>query len=195
MDDDTTTAAEAGTGNRHLSRRTVLRAAGHAAWVVPAIQVVSMAPAFAASGTLQITAASGTWTRGGSSRVDGTVTVHNASTTDATGNLQLLLTFPNVFVWRTTRRGGSNRTLTISLVTGGWTAGTVSYSGTGTGRTATVVFTSSTQLVTGASKPMGFRATTNYRVDSAVPGGSSDTINVLPSATGFTGLVGVLNPS
>ena len=72
MDDDTTTAAEAGTGNRHLSRRTVLRAAGHAAWVVPAIQVVSMAPAFAAaSDVLQITAAAGTWTRGGSSRVDG----------------------------------------------------------------------------------------------------------------------------
>ena len=46
-DNETIAAEQAGTGNRHLSRRTVLRAAGHAAWVVPAIQVVSMAPAFA----------------------------------------------------------------------------------------------------------------------------------------------------
>ena len=38
-------------GGQHLSRRSVLKAGAHAAWVVPAIQVVGAAPAFAACST------------------------------------------------------------------------------------------------------------------------------------------------
>lgn len=36
-------------GTRQLSRRSVIKAGAHAAWVVPAIQVVGAAPAFAGS--------------------------------------------------------------------------------------------------------------------------------------------------
>ena len=36
-------------GGRQLSRRSVIKAGAHAAWVVPAIQVVGAAPAFAGS--------------------------------------------------------------------------------------------------------------------------------------------------
>lgn len=44
-----------------LSRRTVLRTAAHAAWAVPAIQLVSAAPAFAASGDTLAFAGTPSW--------------------------------------------------------------------------------------------------------------------------------------
>jgi hypothetical protein len=38
-------------GNRQLSRRSVMKAGAHAAWIVPAVQVVGAAPAFASCST------------------------------------------------------------------------------------------------------------------------------------------------
>jgi hypothetical protein len=85
------------TGVGVLSRRTVVRAGAHAAWIVPAISVVTAAPALAASGTsrptLTITNGSGTWAT--QNHITGTqytftnwavsgITVTNVSTNPAT---------------------------------------------------------------------------------------------------------------
>lgn len=189
VNDETSAAGPADAEGRHLSRRTVLRAAGHAAWVVPTIQVLSVSPAFAASGPVSasftIACAPGAWRLGGSSYIAPTITVTNTSTTSSTLALQLVLTFPNVYVWQPTGRG-SNRKLTISRVTGSWRAGRVTYSGTGLGRTAVVVFTATAQVGPAGSSALGFRATTNYRVSAVTAAGQSDVVAVLGTATGFT---------
>ena len=197
--DDERVAAEAGIGNRHMSRRTVLRAAGHAAWVVPAIQVVSMAPAFAAaSDQLQITAASGQWTLGSSDYVTGSVTVQNSSTTDTTVALQLTLTFPNFYVYQQITIFGLTLNiplnLTFSNVSTGWGTPTATYSGTGTSRIATVVFTrTGTQLAASAATTLNFRATTQKNVTTA---SGADTIQVVATASnGFSPGAGVINPT
>ena len=75
---------------RNVSRRSVLRTAAHAAWVVPMIQVVAAAPAFAASGTLSIAGGSGFW-NGASNNLTLTVDVTAAP---ATTGLQVTFTLP-----------------------------------------------------------------------------------------------------
>ncbi len=177
------------TGQRHLSRRTVLRTAAHAAWVVPAIQVVGLAPAFAAaSDVLLLTpASSGQWTNNRKS-MTASVPVKNNSTTDPTVALQLTVTFPNLYV-------GSSGTLTISAVTGGWAASAVTYPVTGGTRTARVVFTAATQLVTGASSTLGFTATQTEKLKKADVQGAGDTIAVQATATGFIGASTTFNPA
>ena len=136
-------------GGRQLSRRAVLRTAAHAAWAVPAIQIVAAAPSFAASGDALALAPTptGVWDLG-ANRMTATIRVKNISAANPTAGLQVTAIFPNVYVYKT-----RNRTLRISNVTGGWRAGRVTYSGSGTGRTATVVFTASSQVVPGATEP------------------------------------------
>jgi len=60
-------------GTRQLNRRSLIKAGAHAAWVVPAIQVVGAAPAFAACSTgvhhhaFTFTGVSTSWDRSGKS--------------------------------------------------------------------------------------------------------------------------------
>lgn len=128
MDGDLDAGHDASVLRRNVTRRTVLRTAAHAAWVVPAIQVVSAAPAFAASGSASISVTAGiTWNGTATSSTFGlrvTITVADAP---ATG-VQVTLGFPS----------GWNPT---STTPGGWAV-------TGA-RMATVVYTS------GAALPVG----------------------------------------
>lgn len=177
-----------------LSRRSLVRTAAHAAWAVPAVQVAASVPAYAAaSDQLTITSATGEWTPANNRRMDGSITVRNDSPDDTTVNLQVTLTFPNIYVWDANAGGGAgaNRTLAITQVTGGWTAGTVTYSGTGTGRTATVVFTATAQIAPTATRTLGFRAQSS----GTQANGSPAAINVTASSTGFVSGSGTLVPA
>ncbi len=57
---DSTTAP----GDTTHRRRTLLKAGAHAAWVVPAIQIIGTAPAMAASGCTQSLSVTATWNAG-----------------------------------------------------------------------------------------------------------------------------------
>ena len=182
MNDEQPSTEDHAVGGRQLSRRTVLRTAAHAAWAVPAIQIVAAAPSFAASGdALALTPApTGVWDLV-ANRMTATIRVKNMSAANPTVGLQLTVIFPNVYVYKT-----RNRTLRISNVTSGWRAGRVSYSGSGTGRTATVVFTASSQVAPGATSTLGFRATVGYDIVAGDIAAANDTVTGAATATGFT---------
>ena len=165
------------------SRRSVVRTAAHAAWAVPAIQIATSAPAFAAaSDTLAFTAGSGDWDTSTYPRtVQVMATVRNNSVADTTANLQVTVTFPNLYVW--SQALSINLPITIGNVTGGWAASAPTYAGSGTGRTASVTFTAAPQLAAGAAKSLGFRAETLRLVDAATAGGSADTLSLVANAT------------
>jgi hypothetical protein len=77
-----------------LSRRTVIKGAAHAAWMVPAITVVTQAPAIAASGNNPvITATSNTWN---GKKLTATMTIENKGTgaTDAGMQVQVTVAAP-----------------------------------------------------------------------------------------------------
>ncbi len=139
-----------------MSRRTVLRAAGHAAWVVPTIQIVSTAPAFAAaSDQLQITAASGQWTLGVIDYMAASITVANSSPNDPTVALQVTVSFPYPYVYGPSLLNpngpSANRNMFLSQVASGWSASAVAYAGAAAHRTGTFVFTRTTQILAGGS--------------------------------------------
>ena len=189
--------------DRVISRRTVIRTAAHAAWAVPVISAVSAAPVFAAnSNELLFQSASGVWTlpTGGEFEpfVTASLVVENLGGSDAL-DLKVTVTFPNFYVYGPKYTAGptgqlGNRVLTISGVSAGWTAKRT-YSGSTTGRTATVVFTATTQVAAGEDKTLEFKASTRRFV------ASNDTIsdidNVTPiaaTATGFLGAATEFNP-
>ena len=179
-------------GGRRLSRRTVLRTAAHAAWAVPAIQAVAATPAFAASGSgaLAFTPApTGVWSLS-RNRMTATIQVKNTSTANPTIGLQVTVAFPNLYVYK-----NGNRTLAVSRVTTGWSASPVAYSGSGTGRTATVVFTATSQVAPGATSKLGFRATVGYDIVAGDIAATNDTITGAATATGFTSAPLALNPT
>ncbi len=204
MDDETSVAAEERPGPRHLSRRTVLRTGAHLAWAVPAIQFASAAPAFAASppGSLQITAASGTWNLA-NDYVNGSFRVTNNSPTHSTTGLQVTLTFPNFYVATPIPLFFNltiyqPETLSFPNVSTGWSSPAINYSGTTSpfrpDRVGTVVFTrSGAQLAAGAFTDFVFRATTTRDVTTT---SGADTIQVAATTTnGFTPGSGAINPS
>lgn len=84
---------------RALSRRTVVRAGAHAAWVIPAVSLVTAAPALAASNhTLQFTATSAAKANNGNGQPytpTVTFTLHNNSAATTTAGLQVTITFPS----------------------------------------------------------------------------------------------------
>lgn len=158
-----------------VSRRGVVRTAAHAAWVVPLVQVASMAPALAASGkSLTVTAAIASWSGSGTAQTFTlSVTVTNTGSVTATVS-SVSLIFPSgwnpncgtVSGW--TRSGNNSATVTysrgtaISLAAGASTSFTVtvnpvnSYVGAGTyvadggGLSVTAASTTSGVVVTPA---------------------------------------------
>jgi hypothetical protein len=191
VNDEQPSTEDHAVGGRQLSRRTVLRTAAHAAWAVPAIQIVAAAPTFAASGdVLALTPTpTGVWDLG-ANRMTATIPVKNNSTANPTAALQVTAIYPNVYVYK-----NRNRTLRISNVTGGWRAGRVTYSGSGTSRTATVVFTATAQVPAGATKTLAFRATVGYDIVAGDLATASDTVTGAATATGFTSAALALNPT
>lgn len=111
---------------RGLNRRTVLKAGAHAAWAIPAVQVITQAPALAASGAADLSGGvmgtqTGAWTGSNAgSSFQAQVQVTNKNSLATTG-LKVTLTFPTGYA------------LSVSNIASGWTA-----SG---GHTATIVFT------------------------------------------------------
>jgi len=85
-------------GRSGLSRRTVMKAGAHAAWAIPAITVVTSAPAFAAQSGQPtcdpVPSGSGAWTGPSSTRaIPCTVSVANKGAADTVG-LVLTASFP-----------------------------------------------------------------------------------------------------
>ncbi len=166
----------------------------------------SAAPAFAAaSDPLQITGAWGFWTRNApptSDYMTANLSVNNNSTTDATNGLQLTLIFPNLYVYGASTPGGSNtnQALTFSNITSGWGAPVRTYTGSGTNRKATVVFTPSVQIPIGGSLALTFRAITTTNVTIGISIGTTDTITPITATakaangSDFVPGVGSLNP-
>lgn len=147
------------------SRRTLLRAAGAAAWTVPVVTLATAAPALAASAkVLTVTSFAASY-----SLPFWTVTagVSNDSDTHATVNLQVTLTIPQ----------GNNRldSAPTRIASPGWTSAGPSGSGPWT-----YVYTRSTQLAAGASTT--FSATLLGIGFAASP---AVTASVAATATGF----------
>lgn len=113
-----TPATECGAGT---TRRTVIRTGATAAWAVPAIVLVSAAPAMAASGPAAL--AVGTWNAQRAGSLAGCTlspcTITNQNTL-ATTALQLIIEF------EPTNAGDSFGTSTVNTAPTGWGAATVS---------------------------------------------------------------------
>lgn len=186
-------------GQTGITRRSVAKTAAHAAWAVPAIQVAASVPAFAAaSDLLAFTAGSGDWTVNTglfqADFVDVTTGVKNNSASDATVDLSVTVTFPNVYVRNAVL--GTNQTLTITNITGGWTNPQgVTYAGSGASRTGTAVFVASTQVAAGATKSLGFRATGNVGMTADVANSDADTITLAATASGHVAASTTINPT
>ena len=154
-----------------LNRRTVLKAGAHAAWAIPAVQVITQAPALAASGdSLSFSAGpAGSWqstdsTKSGYKRFKiSALAIKVTSSHGGSATVTVTLTFPT----------GSG-SLTAPTVTG-WTAPTVS------GLTAT--YTTTAPVSAGSSTP----GLTGVFV---VGTHTSGTIQVTGNASGFSQAVG-----
>ncbi len=163
-----TRASESDTiGTRGLSRRTLVRTA---AWSVPVISTVAAAPAFAAASdklVISLGTPSPSWSTFSfyDDYVTASITLKNDSPNDLTNNLQLTMTIPNVYVWGPSRTSitDANRSISFSSVPAAWGTPTVDYSGSGSGRTATVVF-NGPAIASGGTSTLSFRLTTERDV-------------------------------
>ena len=163
-----TRASESDTiGTRGLSRRTLVRTA---AWSVPVISTVAAAPAFAAASdklVISLGTPSPSWSTFSlfDDYVTASITLKNDSPNDLTNNLQLTMTIPNVYVWGPSRTSitDANRSISFSSVPAAWGTPTVDYSGSGSGRTATVVF-NGPAIASGGTSTLSFRLTTQRDV-------------------------------
>jgi len=157
VDDQITTAPTEATTGRQVGRRSVIVAAAHAAWVVPVVQVVAAAPAFATSTApqLSITSAVINWA---DTSITGTlgidVTVANPEKVNATLS-SITLTFP--LSWNPT---------TVGAAPVGWGV-------TGSG-SRTIVYTLTTPFVLGPGKTKVLSVTSSSLnpVDAYVGAGS-----------------------
>lgn len=167
MNNETKAADSGAIGTGDFTRRTLVRTA---AWSVPVISVAAAAPAFAAASD-RLVIAQGTpapsWTTLSifNDYVDASITLTNDSPNDLTNSLQLTMTIPNVYVWGPSRTSitDANRTISFSNVSAGWGAPSVSYPGSGSGRTATVVF-NGPAIASGGTSTLSFRLTTERDV-------------------------------
>ena len=140
-----------------VGRRTVTRAAAHAAWAVPAIQVATSVPAFATSSpnALEVGGATFAWNTT-STRGDATLTIRNTGSSDA-ATVAVTVSFPphycvGNFIFDIPVN------VTVSNVSTLWTASGVSYDPSSTpGRTGHVSFTSTSALPAGQSRQLQFR--------------------------------------
>ena len=172
-----TRASESDTiGTRGLSRRTLVRTA---AWSVPVISTVAAAPAFAAASdklVISLGTPSPSWstfsldfTNDYNDYVTASITLKNDSPNDLTNNLQLTMTIPNVYVWGPswTSITDANRSISFSSVPAAWGTPTVDYSGSGSGRTATVVF-NGPAIASGGTSTLSFLLTTERDVGNII---------------------------
>ena len=167
-----TRASESDTiGTRGLSRRTLVRTA---AWSVPVISTVAAAPAFAAASdklVISLGTPSPSWSTFSFTNdyVTASITLKNDSPNDLTNNLQLTMTIPNVYVWGPswTSSTDANRSISFSNVSAAWGTPTVDYSGSGSGRTATVVF-NGPAIASGGTSTLSFRLTTQRDVGNII---------------------------
>ena len=167
-----TRASESDTiGTRGLSRRTLVRTA---AWSVPVISTVAAAPAFAAASdklVISLGTPSPSWSTFSFTNdyVTASITLTNDSPNDLTNNLQLTMTIPNVYVWGPswTSSTDANRSISFSNVSAAWGTPTVDYSGSGSGRTATVVF-NGPAIASGGTSTLSFRLTTQRDVGNII---------------------------
>ena len=145
------------------TRRTVLKTVGHAAWMIPAVQIASQVPAMAAASTDQLSATNGSHSAGGKAGKDliiSGVSVKNESPTTAT-QINASVSFQG---------GGTVNGATVS----GW-------SRSGSGTSSPVSFTSNATVAPGGS--LAFAPT--ITLQNQVSGVTNIQINF--SATNFTG--------
>jgi hypothetical protein len=151
--------------DRHLSRRTVVKTAAHAAWIVPAVQLATMAPALATSGAAAALTVSGSsiWVANGTLGIRN-LKVDNANP-QATVSLAVTLVLPPG--WKATVAAPA-----------GWTV-----TGSGTG---TLVFTKIAPQLAGKSSVTmpSFNLVTNQ---SGKPANKSILAAATPGGTGSSG--------
>lgn len=157
-----------------LSRRSVLRAGAHAAWVVPVVTVATASPAMAhhspghttPPATAPDLALTGFVPRRGTTAK---ATIGVANTGDAAAeNVQVTISIPN----STGGNGAWNRgTLSVSGVSAGWTVSGPTTNGT----TTTFTFTRDTALAGGTSETLSFYLTSTSN--------GSNTVNLTALAT------------
>jgi hypothetical protein len=154
------------------TRRTVLKAAGHAAWMIPAVQIASQVPAMAAASDILAISAQGTKSTGSTLTIAG-VTVKNNSPSHTTAALTAHLNF--------TVSTGAATQATVSNVTGNWSADATSVT-VGNNKTFSVPFTATSQVANGATgSPLG--ATISFNKGA----GTISAVSVVFGASGFTG--------
>jgi hypothetical protein len=170
--DESRTAESGDLSSRTVSRRTVIRTAAHAAWVVPAIQVVSAAPAFAVSPKLTISVGNPVW---GGDRLTVTFTV--VAENGAASNIQIFASAP-----------GPNRTLNqrFSIPAGSNPGGLWALpQGSVNGTTNSFLLSRATSL----SSSSTFNLVCRWQNDGDVASGTQLTItvsNVTATPAGFT---------
>jgi hypothetical protein len=148
-----------------LSRRTVIKGAAHAAWMVPAITVVTQAPALAASGAAQLSFMSASGTHSGTT-ITARVDVKNLNSQGTTAfQLSFQINTP-AGAQAGVVSGGSPR---------GWGTGSV---GTGSSKNV-ITFTATSQLLGNADT-----GTLTFKFSSTKGFPSSITVTALAGGTG-----------
>jgi hypothetical protein len=148
--------------SRGISRRTLVKGAAHAAWVVPAVQLVTVVPAFAVSGcNLAVTASSATHTgnnpnASGQQQLSVNLTIKNTQDTGAS-NVTVVLTFT------------SRYSITTPFSAPGWTV-------TRDGNVFTFVATA--PLAGGATTTLNFTAKATRNPNQGVPTDRNVSINL-----------------
>lgn len=121
-------------GRSGLSRRTVIKGAAHAAWAIPAIQIISQAPALAASGdaALSVDSACAGWkagTQGTTPTFTVTGNVYNTNSKPTTA-LEVDFTFAfscditNVTLGAAAWSAATSTGSTVKIIAGNQLAGT-----------------------------------------------------------------------
>jgi hypothetical protein len=145
------------------SRRTLLRAGAHAAWMIPAVQVVSQVPALAASGDgLSITAA--TWSGGAAKLKDKKahtpfhphVTIQNNDVDPAQNLMVTIRIHSNGGNIGTSAFGGQG---VLSNSPAGWTLADINNKGT---KNVDLIYLATAPLAAGSSIDLDPTITINY---------------------------------
>lgn len=170
----TSTHADASRPASRPTRRTVLTAA---AWSAPAVALASAAPAYATStgevspppAALALTPVpTGTWTSrdGFAQHMTGQVTVRNHGTAAAQG-LRVTVTVPNSYVRNAL---GGNASISVTNLTPGWTASSVTYTGSGQNRIGAFTLTAAAPLAANGSTTLSYRVNLVARLLSGFTG-------------------------
>lgn len=170
-----------------VSRRTLVRAGAHAAWVVPAVTVISAAPAMAISASTGSLVWSGTGTGhagtaawSAKNATDFTLSGAALTATSAQGTtttVTLVVTFPILI---TENGGGSQQSQPTGGLASGWSSPTFG----GAGTSANPYTASYTKSVTGTSSGVAVLfspAAYNVRTNVA-----NQSLNISVSAAGYT---------